>query len=89
MRSDLIVFCTKIVPQSYDHHIVSLVVCIDLKLKYVPDYIPNFMLRKFSGLIFERLLLNSKNYKGSKWEKKKQEGSEFYLPRLSKTINKK
>lgn len=47
VRSDLTVFCTKIRPKAYDHHEVSLVICIDLKLKYIPDFLPNYMLRKF------------------------------------------
>lgn len=27
---------------------MSLVICIDLKLKYIPDFLPNYMLRKFA-----------------------------------------
>lgn len=50
VRADLTVFCTKVKPLKFDHHLVSLVICIDLKLKYIPDFLPNYMLRKFAVL---------------------------------------
>ncbi|CAD8111871.1 unnamed protein product [Paramecium sonneborni] len=36
------------------------------------------MLRKFAGVMFDKLVSNSKKYKGSLWEQKKNESSEFY-----------
>lgn len=36
------------------------------------------MLRRFSGMMFDKLMSNAKNYKGSIWEVRKNNDSIFY-----------
>lgn len=52
----------------------------DAKLAFAPNWAVNYVIRKFSYAMFERMLSfgSEKKFKNSEWEKKIKENPEFY-----------
>ena len=48
------------------------------KFKFIPDKVINFLLRKFSFYLFDKMIKKGENFEGSPYEKKVLEKPDFY-----------
>ena len=50
----------------------------DAKLKLIPNWAVNFVVRKFAFTLFKKMLSKANNYEGSPWHKNMVNSPDFY-----------
>jgi len=65
-------------PVGKDKMRMNIVCKVDLKIKFIPLSIINWIVRKAAQFLIDRLIKKATNFKGTLWEKKIQENREFY-----------
>jgi len=77
-RMDLEYMGGSFIPLGKNKIRLSLVTKMDLKIKFLPLSLINWVVRKAATFLLDRIVKKASNLKGTLWEKKIQENREFY-----------
>lgn len=61
-------FSFEIIPENANTQYLICVGKFDPKLTFVPNWLINFVTRKFASTLIKRMLSKGKNFKGSFWD---------------------
>lgn len=78
VRIDIPFFAFEVHPLSRNQMKIVTVGSFDMHLSFVPDSVVNYVIRKFSFSLFERMFAIGHRIEGTEWEKKIQQNKEFY-----------
>lgn len=80
VKVDVPFFVFEVTPQEDGKLKIIAIGNFDAKLAFAPAGVVNYILRKFSHMMFEKLLSlgSEKKFKGSIWEKNMEKNKEFY-----------